>query len=55
MRNPLGSIEEQLARQMATMKIHQTRTTKEIEKICSESDEIKALKEKINNAYLNKE
>jgi hypothetical protein len=55
MRNPLGSIEEQLARQMATMKIHQTRTAKEIEKICSESDEIKALKEKINNAYLNKE
>lgn len=37
------------------MKIHSTRTTKEVERICSDSDEIKALKEKINHAYLNKE
>jgi hypothetical protein len=37
------------------MKIHKTRSSKEVEKICSESDEIKALKEKINHAYLNKE
>ena len=28
---------------------------KEVEKICAESEEIKALWEKINNAYLNKE
>lgn len=54
-RNPLGNIEEQLARQMAQMKIHSTRTTKEVERICTDSDEIKALKEKINHAYLNKE
>jgi len=40
---------------MANMKITQVRNTKEVEKICSESEEIKALKEKINNAYLNKE
>lgn len=37
------------------MKIHSTRTTKEVERICSDSDEIKALKDKINHAYLNKE
>jgi hypothetical protein len=54
-RNPVGNIEEQLARQMAQMKIQTTRTTKEVGRICSDSDEIKALKEKINNAYLNKE
>lgn len=40
---------------MAQHKIHDTWTTKEVEKICSESEEIKALKEKINHAYLNKE
>ena len=31
------------------------RTTKEVQKLCDESDEIRALKEKINEAYLNKE
>jgi len=31
------------------------RNEKEVEKICQESEEIKALREKINNAYLNKE
>ena len=48
-------MEEQLARQMATMKVSGERTRKEVEKICEESDEIKALKAKINEAYLNKE
>ena len=37
------------------MKITTVRNEKEVEKICSESEEIKALREKINNAYLNKE
>ncbi len=40
---------------MANMKITTVRNEKEIDKICSESEEIKALREKINNAYLNKE
>lgn len=50
-----SKMEEQLARQMARMKITNKRTTKEVEKICQESNEIKELKEKINQAYLNKE
>lgn len=54
-RNPYAPIEEKLARQMANMKITTVRNEKEVEKICSESEEIKALREKINNAYLNKE
>ncbi len=48
-------MEEQLAREMARMKMTSERTTKEVEKICEESDEIKALKARINEAYLNKE
>ena len=54
-RNPYAPIEEKLARQMANMKITTVWNEKEVEKICSESEEIKALREKINNAYLNKE
>ena len=48
-------LEENLARAMAGRKINQERVNKEKDKICEESDEIKALKEKINEAYLNKE
>jgi len=48
-------LEENLARAMAGRKINNERVTKEKDKICEESDEIKALKEKINEAYLNKE
>jgi hypothetical protein len=54
-KNPYSSMEEQLARQIANMKITSVRNDKEVEKICSSSEEIKALREKINNAYLNKE
>ena len=50
-----NGMEEQLARQMARMKMTDERVTKEVAKVCDESDEIKALKEKINQAYLNKE
>ncbi len=48
-------MEEQLARQMARMKITNERETKEVTKICEESDEIKELQAKIRQAYLNKE
>ncbi len=54
--NPKYSwMEEDLARKMARMKMTDERGNKEVEKICEESDEIWALKEKINQAYLNKE
>jgi hypothetical protein len=53
--NPYAPIEEKLARQMANMRISNVRNQKEVEMICKESEEIKALKEKINNAYMNKE
>ena len=37
------------------MKITDERKKREIEKICSESDELKELQAKIKSAYLNKE
>lgn len=40
---------------MARMKITNERTSKEVAKICEESDEIKELQAKIKQAYLNKE
>ena len=49
------SMEERLARQMSSMKITSQRDKIEVERICADSDEIKALQEKINQAYLNKE
>ena len=48
-------MEEKLAREMARMKMDTEKKTREVEKICSESDEIKMLQEKIRAAYLNKE
>ena len=51
----MGQMEEALARQMATMKITDERRKREIEKLCSESDELKELQAKIKAAYLNKE
>ena len=48
-------LEENLAREMARMKMTNERVDKEKEKICSESDEIKELQAKIREAYLNKE
>jgi hypothetical protein len=49
------SMEESLAREMAKMKVSGDRQTREVEKICKESDEIKELQARINAAYLNKE
>ena len=51
----MASMEEKLARQMASMKIDQEKRKREIEKICGESDELKELQAKIKAAYLNKE
>lgn len=48
-------MEQQLAQEMARMKITDERKRREIEKICVESDELKELQAKIKAAYLNKE
>ena len=51
----MGRMEEQLARELARQKIEDERKRREIEKLCSESDELKLLQDKIKAAYLNKE
>lgn len=48
-------MEMDLAKEMARMKIHDEKRKREIEKICTESDELKELQQKIKLAYLNKE
>jgi regulator of sirC expression with transglutaminase-like and TPR domain len=48
-------MEENLAREMARMKMEREKQQREIEKICSESNELKELQSKIKAAYLNKE
>ena len=50
-----ASMEQNLAREMARMKIVDEKKKREIEKICSESEELKELQNKIKCAYLNKE
>lgn len=49
------AMEEKLAREMSKMKLSSDKQKIEIGRICSDSDEIKELQEKIRNAYLNKE
>jgi hypothetical protein len=44
-----------LAREMANLKIGDERKRKEVERICSQSDELKELQKKIMAAYQNKE
>ena len=51
----MATMEEQLAREMARMKIDDEKRMREIEKICGQSDELKELQAKIKSAYLNKE
>jgi len=51
----MGRIEEQLAREMARQKIMDERKRREVEKLCSESEELRLLQDKIKAAYLNKE
>ena len=50
-----GSMEKNLAREMAKMKITDEKKKREVEKVCFESDELKVLSGKIKAAYLNKE
>lgn len=49
------SMEENLAREMARMKMDKEKQQREIEKICAESPELRELQNKIKSAYLNKE
>ena len=51
----MASMEEKLAREMARMRIEDERRKRELNKICSESEELKELQNKIKAAYLNKE
>jgi hypothetical protein len=51
----MSDMEEKLAREMARMRIDDERRKRELTKICSESDELKELQNKIKAAYLNKE
>ena len=51
----MARMEEALARQLANQKVMDERRKREIEKLCSESDELKELQAKIRAAYRNKE
>ena len=51
----MASMEEALARQLASQKQNDEQRRREIEKLCGESDELKELQAKIKAAYLNKE
>jgi hypothetical protein len=48
-------MEENLAREMARMKMDKEKQSRELEKICAESPELRELQSKIKSAYLNKE
>ena len=50
-----ATMEQQLAKEMARMKIVDEKKKREIEKVCAESEELKELQAKIKSAYLNKE
>ena len=50
-----ASMEHNLAKEMARMKIIDEKKKREVEKYCAESDELKELQAKIKQAYLNKE
>ena len=51
----MPSLEENLAREMARMKMDKEKNSREIEKICAESPELRELQNKIKSAYLNRE
>lgn len=48
-------MEENLAREMARMKMDKEKQNRQVEKICAESPELRELQNKIKSAYLNKE
>lgn len=50
-----ASMDQNLAKEMARMKITDEKRKREIEKICTGSEELKELQQKIKQAYLNKE
>ena len=50
-----AGMEQNLAKEMARMKIVDEKKKREIEKICGSSEELKELQLKIKSAYLNKE
>lgn len=51
----MASLEENLAREMARMKMDKEKNNREVEKICAESPELRELQNKIKSAYLNRE
>ena len=51
----MPQLEENLAREMARMKMEKDQHQRHIEKICAESPELRELQNKIKSAYLNKE
>lgn len=51
----MPAMEEQLAREMARMKMEKEKQARVVEKMCAESEELKALQAKIKAAYLNKD
>lgn len=51
----MPTLEENLAREMARMKMDKEKNSREIEKICAESPELRELQNKIKSAYLNRE
>lgn len=51
----MPSLEENLAREMARMKMEKEKNSREVEKICAESPELRELQNKIKSAYLNRE
>lgn len=51
----MPGLEENLAREMAKMKMEKEKNQRELEKICQESPELRELQNKIKSAYLNKE
>jgi hypothetical protein len=48
-------VELELAKELQRQKVERERQSRDIEKICGDSEELKELKEKIRLAYLNKE
>ena len=51
----MPAMEEQLAREMARMKMEKEKQSRVVDKMCAESEDLKALQAKIKAAYLNKD
>ena len=51
----MSEMEQRLAREMARQKMEQEKQQREVAKVCSGSEELRELMNKINQAYLNKE